>query len=275
MLLDLLRMAISQRNFDLHSKFGYVRTHTQVTDDQIENIKFIRLQLIEWIQVIMLKEFNSVTQANADRILVLAPHTDDAELGCGGTIARFVEEGAEIFVVAFSTAEESLPEDIPKDTLRNEFFAAMPILGVPSTNLLAFRYPVRKLSAYRQEILEELVRLNREFSPNLVLLPSGQDVHQDHNSLYIEGVRAFKATASILGYELPWNHMSFTTQAFVVLESRHIMLKWKALQEYKSQIKLKRRYFSSEFIESIARVRGTQINTEWAESFEVVRLKWN
>jgi LmbE family N-acetylglucosaminyl deacetylase len=223
----------------------------------------------------MLKEFNSVTQANADRILVLAPHTDDAELGCGGTIARFVEEGAEIFVVAFSTAEESLPEDIPKDTLRNEFFAAMPILGVPSTNLLAFRYPVRKLSAYRQEILEELVRLNREFSPNLVLLPSGQDVHQDHNSLYIEGVRAFKATASILGYELPWNHMSFTTQAFVVLESRHIMLKWKALQEYKSQIKLKRRYFSSEFIESIARVRGTQINTEWAESFEVVRLKWN
>jgi len=43
------------------------------------------------------------------RVLVLAPHTDDAELGCGGTIARLLTDGADVFVAAFSTAEESLP----------------------------------------------------------------------------------------------------------------------------------------------------------------------
>lgn len=42
------------------------------------------------------------------KVLVLAPHTDDAELGCGGSIAKFVEEGREVHVVSFSIAEDSL-----------------------------------------------------------------------------------------------------------------------------------------------------------------------
>ena len=44
-----------------------------------------------------------------NNILVLAPHTDDGELGCGGTISKFVKEGKNIYYVAFSTAEESVP----------------------------------------------------------------------------------------------------------------------------------------------------------------------
>ena len=44
------------------------------------------------------------------RVLVMSPHTDDAELGCGGTMARWIEEGAEVYEAAFSTAELSLPE---------------------------------------------------------------------------------------------------------------------------------------------------------------------
>ncbi|MBL6731310.1 MAG: PIG-L family deacetylase, partial [Bacteroidia bacterium] len=40
-------------------------------------------------------------------VLILAPHTDDAELGCGGTIARFLEEGKKMYVAAFSTARAS------------------------------------------------------------------------------------------------------------------------------------------------------------------------
>lgn len=51
------------------------------------------------------------------RLLVLAPHTDDAELGCGATIARALEEGLTVHVAAFSIAEDSLPPDLPRDTL--------------------------------------------------------------------------------------------------------------------------------------------------------------
>lgn len=106
------------------------------------------------------------------RLLILAPHTDDAELGCGGTIARFLREKAEVFVAAFSTAEESLPPSASPDTLRNEFWAAMDALGVPRERTFVFGYPVRRLSSYRQEVLEELVKLKKQLNPTMIFLPS-------------------------------------------------------------------------------------------------------
>lgn len=206
------------------------------------------------------------------RVLVISPHTDDAELGCGGTIARMIEEHVDVHVAVFSTAEESLPPDSHPGTLKREFLEAMPQLGVPTSNLVVFEYPVRRLSYHRQEVLEELVKLRRTLVPDLVLLPSGSDVHQDHQVVYAEGMRAFR-DASILGYELPWNHVTFSAQAFVVLERRHLDLKWKALQAYGSQLELRRPYFCKEFIDSLARVRGTQVRAEYAEAYEVVRVR--
>ena len=44
-----------------------------------------------------------------ERILVLAPHTDDAELGAGGSMTKWLEAGVDLHVAVFSTAEESLP----------------------------------------------------------------------------------------------------------------------------------------------------------------------
>lgn len=205
------------------------------------------------------------------KVLVLAPHTDDAELGCGGTIARMLEDGAEVFVAAFSTAVESLPAGDPPDTLKNEFYKAMSIIGVKDENLFVYDYPVRKLSYQRQEILEELVRLKREIKPDLVLLPTSYDVHQDHQVVHAEGVRAFK-DISILGYELPWNQMQSSVPAIFRLERRHLERKWQALQAYESQLKLGRSYFTQEFIMGLAAVRGTQMKMELAEAYEVLRV---
>jgi LmbE family N-acetylglucosaminyl deacetylase len=52
-------------------------------------------------------------------VLVLAPHTDDGELGAGGFIAKLIEQGAKVTYVAFSTAEESGPDHLPKDILES------------------------------------------------------------------------------------------------------------------------------------------------------------
>lgn len=209
---------------------------------------------------------------NKKKILILAPHTDDAELGCGGTMARFHSEGDEIYVAAFSTARASLPEGANPDTLKNEFLAAMEILGVPRNRLFVYDYKVRMLSYHRQEVLEEMVKLRTEIQPDLVLLPSGSDVHQDHQVVYNEGLRAFKHS-SIWGYELPWNHVSFATQAFVTLTQEHMDMKWKMMSIYESQFQKQRSYFTKEFIEGLARVRGVQVNEPFAEAFEVVRQK--
>lgn len=207
------------------------------------------------------------------RILVLSPHTDDAELGCGGTIARMAEAGASVHVVAFSAAEASLAPHLPSDTLVREFHEAVPRLGVPAAHLRLHRYPVRCLDASRQEILEELVALRREIEPDCVLLPSRNDIHQDHQVIATEGLRAFKST-SILGYELPWNLRSFSPNAFVRLERRHVEAKWHALQAYASQIALARPYFNEDFLTGLARMRGVQGQMAFAEAFEVVNVNF-
>jgi N-acetylglucosamine malate deacetylase 1 len=207
------------------------------------------------------------------RVLVLAPHTDDAELGCGGTIARLLRDGVDVFVAAFSTAEESLPAGAAPSRLHDEFTAAMQTLGIPRANTFVFGYPVRRLSYYRQEVLEELVKLRSEINPAMVFLPSASDLHQDHQVLNAEGLRCFK-DMTIWGYELPWNNIGFPAQAFVTLERCDLQAKWDALQAYTSQFELGRPYFSWEFIEGLARVRGVQIKSPYAEAFEVMRLKW-
>lgn len=208
-----------------------------------------------------------------NKILVLAPHTDDAELGCGGTMAKFLEMGLEIYVAAFSTARASLPPGSDPDLLKKEFENAMSNLKIPDDHLIIYNYEVRKLNYSRQEVLEELVRLRRKINPDMVLLPSGSDLHQDHQVVYNEGLRAFK-DITVWGYELPWNHITFSAQAFVTLEKRHLEAKWNALQAYKSQVQKGRNYFKREFIEGLANVRGVQVKADYAEAFEVIRLKW-
>lgn len=207
------------------------------------------------------------------KVLILAPHTDDAELGCGGTMARMMEEGIELYVAAFSTARASLPPGSDPDLLRKEFNAAMDILGLPEGHRFIYDYQVRKLNYSRQEVLEEMVKLKKKINPEMILLPSGSDLHQDHQVVYNEGLRAFKEN-TVWGYELPWNHITFSAQAFVKLEEKHIDKKWEVLEAYKSQFEKGRNYFTREFIEGLARVRGVQVKGEFAEAFEVIRISW-
>ena len=203
------------------------------------------------------------------RILVLAPHTDDGELGAGGTISKLIEVGADVYYAAFSTAEESVPEHLPKDILKTEVKAATKKLGIIEGNLRIYNYRVRNLNYNRQDILENLIQLRAEIKPDLILMPSLNDIHQDHLTIAQEGLRAFK-TSTILGYELIWNNLTFNTTSFVKLDEKHIKNKFDALQEYNSQ--KGRDYMSEEFIFSLAKTRGVQIGQQFAEAFEVVRL---
>lgn len=201
-------------------------------------------------------------------ILVLAPHTDDGEFGCGGAMSRWIEEGKKVFYVAFSSAEKSVPKGVPKNILKKEVKQATRALGILNEHCILFDYPVRDFPDYRQNILEDMIKLDKTLYPDLVLLPSTFDTHQDHQVISQEGFRAFKKK-SMIGYEVPWNNLTFTTNMFVVLEEKHIVKKIGALRYYKSQSN--RFYSSEECIHNLAKIRGLQINSTYAEAFEIIR----
>ena len=201
------------------------------------------------------------------RALVLCPHTDD-EFGCAGTVLRLVEAGVEVRYLALSTCEKSVPEGFPRDVLADECRACTASLGLPPEAVELGPFEVREFPRDRQPILERLVALRREYEPDLVLLPSSSDRHQDHATVHQEGFRAFKH-ATLLGYELPQNEVSFATSAFVALDERLLARKIGALGEYKSQGF--RPYSTPAFIRSLATVRGMQAGAAFAEAFEVIR----
>src|SRR5258708_10860181 len=155
------------------------------------------------------------------QVLVLAPHTDDGELGCGGSISKFIEEGKDVYYVAFSIATRSLPPHLAPDTLANEVRVATKVLGIPGENLILFDFDVRRFKEFRQDILEEIIKIKSKINPDLVFVPTLNDIHQDHQVIAEEGLRAFK-NVSILGYELPWNSLSIISHFLINLHKSNL-----------------------------------------------------
>ena len=202
------------------------------------------------------------------RVVVLCPHTDD-EFGCAGAILRLVEAGAEMHYIAMSRCEESVPPGFAKDCLEHECRDCARTMGIPDNHVEIWPFRVRHFPSVRQDILERLVEVRRRINPDLVLLPSSFDTHQDHRTVFEEGFRAFKH-CTVLGYEMPQNLISFSHSAFVSLTESHVAGKIAALNRYQSQ--LFRPYATDDFIRGLAKVRGVQCGCEFAEAFEVIRL---
>jgi LmbE family N-acetylglucosaminyl deacetylase len=189
-------------------------------------------------------------------VVVLAPHTDDEALGCGGTIAKLRERGYDVYVYAFSAGTAN----------HKEFNASVHALG--GEPFLFQNIDTRYFTLKRQEILDALIVIREKHEPKYVFLPASDDIHQDHQVINQEGIRAFKHS-TIYGYECPWNSTGFKNTCYSTLSGDHIEKKMKALQAYESQAG--RVYFKDEAMLSLARVRGMQANVEYAEAFEVIR----
>lgn len=203
------------------------------------------------------------------KILVLAPHPDDGELGCGGTIAKLAREGNTIYYAAVTSCNETLPEKYPRGTLVEECKRATRILGIDENNLWFLGYEVRNLQEFRQKILDDFVKIYKTFTPDIVFMPSPADTHQDHKVTTQEGFRAFK-NCNIFGYDLPWNCIDFRATCFSTLTEKEVYLKQMAISEYRSQA---HRNYMNDFARPNARVRGAQSNQQYAEAFEVIRIK--
>jgi LmbE family N-acetylglucosaminyl deacetylase len=204
-------------------------------------------------------------------ILVLSPHTDDAELGCGATISRLLREGNRVYVAVFSTCEDSLPKGFLPGTLKTECIDSLTSLGVSKEDILFYDYQVRVFNYSRQNILDDLVLLKNKVSPSTVFIPSVDDYHQDHKTIADEAVRCFKNNCSILSYELIWNNTGFRNQIYYDVSEEDVANKISALSRYETQ--KHRIYFQNNFIEALATVRGAQNGIRYAEVFEVIRYK--
>jgi len=201
------------------------------------------------------------------RVLVLSPHIDDAEFGCGGTIDKLIKQGSEVKYLAFSDCRDSIPDTNRPTILRDELEDSVKVLGVQSHEICDFK--VRRFDQERQNILQLLIDVKQTFNPEIVLTPSTKDIHQDHQVVTNECIRAFKH-CTIIGYELPWNCLALSSNNLIKLSEENLNQKVASLMCYSSQ--QHRIYHNPEYIRSLALTRGLRIGDQYAEAFEMIRL---
>jgi len=189
------------------------------------------------------------------RVLFLSPHADDAELWAGGTIASHPEwQIMHLILTGNSTPERS-------EEIKN----AGRVLGVEAE---VYHFEDTKLYESVEDIRELFEELQHGFAPELVFCPPAGDRHQDHQTVYEEARRAFRF-CSMLGYDTPYNEPANRPTCYLPITKDNIGRKIEACRCYESQAH--QPYMQPEVIESLARVRGCEIRTEFAEAVEVVR----
>lgn len=196
-------------------------------------------------------------------ILAIAPHLDDVELGVGGTIHKLSKENT-IYYLGMS-----MPPLVAHDAFMSEFWESSVHLGLLKENMILKDYDPRDLFKDRMEILQLFYDTNIRLKPDIVFVPNSKDIHQSHQVVFQEAQRAFKYS-TILGYELPWNSMSFDMDVFIEIDNEDVKAKQDSINSFRSQ--KKRMFFSNDIITDLAKLRGKQIGKEFAECFELTRM---
>jgi len=216
------------------------------------------------------------------KVLVIAPHPDDEVLGCGGAIVKHVSEGDEVYLCVVTKA---YPPDWPEDEIkerRDEVVRANKILGIKKTYFLDL--PTVKLDTIPQkELNEAIAKVVNKLRPEIVYIPHGGDVNNDHRLVFEAAMVAIRpkpalAIKKVLCYETlsetewaaPLAENAFMPNVYVDI-SGVLATKLKAMSEYKSELKEFPHPRSLEAISALAKVRGATTGVEAAEAFMLMR----
>ena len=198
------------------------------------------------------------------RVLFLGAHPDDIELGCGALLHHIVKQ-TDVLCVTLSDNQKN--PDLKN--VKNEHLEAMAVLGVPEEKVILGPFTTRVFPVSRQEILEYFLKLRKEFKPDLIFVHSKQDVHQDHNTMTEEALRAFRGI-TVLGFDVVRSSYDFFPHFLVEVTEEDVNKKIEALSKYETY--RDRYYFNSELTRSIMVRHGALAERPFAEGFDIIRI---
>jgi LmbE family N-acetylglucosaminyl deacetylase len=201
------------------------------------------------------------------KVCFIAAHPDDIELGCGAFIAN-IHGKAELLCVTLSDNQKN-----PSLThLVEEHFRSMAVLGVPGDHVRVETFVTRRFPELRQEILEYLYQLNREYKPDIVFTHTRSDIHQDHQQTTEEVLRAFRGT-TVLGFDALRSSYGFFPHFLVEVSEQDVDKKIQALAEYSTYHD--KYYFDADVLRATLIRHGALAERPFAEGFDIIRVVGN
>jgi LmbE family N-acetylglucosaminyl deacetylase len=201
------------------------------------------------------------------RVLFLGAHPDDIEIGCGALLHHIAQK-TDVLCVTLSDNQKN--PDLKN--VKGEHYRSMKVLGVPDEKIILGPFTTRVFPDARQEILEYFLKFRKEFKPDLIFTHSRQDVHQDHNTMTDEALRAFRGI-TVLGFDVVRSSYDFFPHFLVEVTEEDVDKKIEALSEYETY--KDRYYFNSELTRSIMVRHGALAERPFAEGFDILRIVGN
>ena len=188
-------------------------------------------------------------------ILAVGAHPDDIEIGCGGTLARCVENGYKVHAIVLTKGE------LGGKGRSAETKEALRVLGVE--NVEVWSYPDGNLKGTKK-LVERIYEKVRQWNIGWVFAHYFDDAHQDHVVASYVVTHACRKVKALLYYETPTTGATFVPQLWVDVK-KYARRKVKALQAHKTQL---HQPYIQRAIERL-KFRGSQVGLEYAEAFVV------
>ena len=198
------------------------------------------------------------------KVLFLGAHPDDIELGCGALL-HHIAKRTDVLCVTLSDNQKN--PDLKN--VVNEHFESMAVLGVPKEKVILGPFTTRIFPDSRQEILEYFLKLRRDFAPDLIFVHSKEDLHQDHNTMTEESLRAFRGI-TVLGFDVVRSSYDFFPHFLVEVTEGDVNKKIEALSCYETY--RDKYYFNQELTRSIMVRHGALAECPFAEGFDILRI---
>ena len=192
------------------------------------------------------------TSELAASAIVFSPHQDDETLGCGGTIARKKEAGAEIKIVFMTDGSLSHHHFITQDKLidlrQREAIKAAQKLGIGLEDVLFLGYKDGELQQSSTKAIALVSKLLEQSQARAVFIPYVRETHPDHlatNQIVLAAVN--KYARNLIVYEYPvwyWHHFPWTkagkkdSRMKYLKASLKAKMGWQLIQEFNSRVEI-------------------------------------
>ena len=213
------------------------------------------------------------------KILILAAHPDDETLGCGATIARLSQEGAEIKLLTFTDGVSSRPpRKVPFTNRNQKLYDVCKKLGIK--DYMYANYPDNRLDIISLLDKTRYIENNTDFIPDIIFTHHPNCLNIDHRHVYESTLIAFRPQfghkQKILSYYIPSStdynpQNSFRGNVYYdVTDYKDIKLD--VLRKcYSEEMREYPHTRSYENIENLMKVWGSEVGLEYAEKFELIR----
>jgi LmbE family N-acetylglucosaminyl deacetylase len=217
------------------------------------------------------------------RVLVVAAHTDDEALGCGGTIARHVADGDTVYAVFLADGVTSRPYASEKELEERNTAAANAhrVLGIKKSYMLGF--PDNRMdSVPLLDIVQKLEEVVNEVQPAIVYTHHMGDLNIDHRITHQAVLTACRpvpkaVVRDIYAFEVVSATEWHSAQApqfnptYYVDVAKFIDVKVESLKAYALEMRSFPHSRSVEHIRAIATYRGSSVGFYAAEAFMLIR----